>query len=1010
MIHFIYTLLIAPLEVLIDFIFSQAYRICGSAGTAVIIVSIIVQTLVLPLYNRADSIQAEERKKQKSMEHWLDHIRKTFTGDERMMMINEYYRQQNYKSIYVLRSSLSLLLQIPFFTAAYNYLSAQTFLQGASFGPIPNLGAPDGLLKLFGTDFNLLPILMTGFNLISSVIYLRDFTMKEKLQQYALALVFLVLLYDRPAGLVLYWTMNNVYSLLKNLLKEIGLGPDLIAAAAFNAGALFIIRFGTGISDFVFILYLILCLIFTVRLQLHSKFTTAEISRREAMLAVLVPGIMLAVWVFRGHRSIELLILLSVLCIGYLILLGKRILQEGIRLFPELWGLIPVVTALTLVSFGVKRNRFPHRLGIYLCFTGVLILFSGLILRNKAKILSRFEKFTGKLPLLPGKDLLWPELILTVLMGLVIPLSVISDSPLEFITDSGGPSGLVCYTLLLYAGIFLVWMNVFYRLFGEDARKITFMLLTAAAFTALVNFFFFGKGKGMIDPYFVYVEKQIKTVPQLAINTMIAFGIIAAAAAFGKNLQIVYKPLCAVLIICLLLLTGVDLHTVRTELNANAAAKQKVGDPLVMKFSRNGKNVVILMLDRAFSPYLPFVFEEKPELQASFSGFTYYPNTLSFGGHTNLAAPALWGGYEYTPVEMNRRDTEDLPTKHNEAMQVLPRLFSQNGFHTVLCDLPYINYQEFFDPSLFDSYPNTETYSVYDLFPERNTYNKFYEARQKRNAVYYAAMKSLPLLLQSKVYDEGVYHALSASDLTWGTLREYSLINDLISMTDISDGDENRFLEMVNNLTHEAAVLKVPEYIPDPLVSFVPGAYPNRTLNGITLKMDLPERVGNYDVFMAAIQALAKWLDHLKASGVYDNSRIIIAADHGIAEYTEQIESMLFSDGNDIERYNPLLLVKDFDADDEFRTDQTFMTNADVPTLALKDLIPDPVNPFTGKSLDNDEKYLHDQFVTTSLNWEHEWTRNTKFDTSDGAWYAVHDDLFDEANWTMIDDPMTEVK
>ena len=49
----------------------------------------------------------------------------------------------------------------------------------------------------------------------------------------------------------------------------------------------------------------------------------------------------------------------------------------------------------------------------------------------------------------------------------------------------------------------------------------------------------------------------------------------------------------------------------------------------------------------------------KPELLKKYAGFTYYPNVISFGGSTNLAIPALYGGYEYTPTELNHR-TEDL--------------------------------------------------------------------------------------------------------------------------------------------------------------------------------------------------------------------------------------------------------------------------------------------------------------------------------------------------------------
>ena len=94
-------------------------------------------------------------------------------------------------------------------------------LQDVSFGPIANLGAADAMLQIGGVTVNVLPILMTVVNLISGAIYSRGFPMKTKVQQYVLTLLFLVLLYNRPAGLVLYWTMNNVFSLGKNIFMKV---------------------------------------------------------------------------------------------------------------------------------------------------------------------------------------------------------------------------------------------------------------------------------------------------------------------------------------------------------------------------------------------------------------------------------------------------------------------------------------------------------------------------------------------------------------------------------------------------------------------------------------------------------------------------------------------------------------------------------------------------------------------------------------------------------------------
>lgn len=56
-----------------------------------------------------------------------------------MMILQTYYRQNHYKPTYVLRGAISLLLEIPFFIAAYRFLSNLQLLQGASFGPIHDL-------------------------------------------------------------------------------------------------------------------------------------------------------------------------------------------------------------------------------------------------------------------------------------------------------------------------------------------------------------------------------------------------------------------------------------------------------------------------------------------------------------------------------------------------------------------------------------------------------------------------------------------------------------------------------------------------------------------------------------------------------------------------------------------------------------------------------------------------------------------------------------------------------
>ena len=158
---YMYMIFCKPIEMLIEMIFMIIFRLTRRPELCIIGVSLAVNLLVLPIYNRADAVQEEERKKQKEMSGWVGHIKKAFKGDERMMMLQTYYRQRNYKPIYAVRSSISVLLQIPFFIAAYHFLSNLDLLFHASCGPIRDLSAPDGLINAFGISINILPILMT---------------------------------------------------------------------------------------------------------------------------------------------------------------------------------------------------------------------------------------------------------------------------------------------------------------------------------------------------------------------------------------------------------------------------------------------------------------------------------------------------------------------------------------------------------------------------------------------------------------------------------------------------------------------------------------------------------------------------------------------------------------------------------------------------------------------------------------------------------------------------------
>ena len=904
----LYQLLIGPLELIFEIVFALANLILNNCGLAIFALSLTLNFLLLPLYRRADAIQAEERAVEEKLAPWVSHIKKTFTGDERFMMLQTYYRQNNYKPIYALKGSLPLALEIPFFIAAYHFLSNLSQLRGMPFGPIADLGAPDGLLTVGSFTLHALPILMTAVNFISSAIYTKGFPLKDKLQLAAMALVFLVLLYDSPSGLVLYWTLNNVFSLLKNLFYKFRHPREVLCGLLAAAGA----------ALAVFALFF---------------FYPENLKQKPVVLAM---GLLL------------MLPLLILLVNRRRTAAPKALTKEDTRLF---------------ISGGV---------------------------------------------------------LLAVLTGLLIPSAVVASSSAEFVmlADLYSPLRHVLNAALLSFGLFVIWMGVFYYMASPALRRGIGLLIWLLCGVALVDYMGFGTNLGTLSAELKYDAGVAFSGKEHLLNIA---AIAAAAALLGfvwAKKRSFARTACLVVAAALLGMSGVNIVKIQSAMpEIRQTAENTPDEKASFRLSKNGKNVVVIMLDRAIGGYLPYLMQENPELQRQFEGFTYYPNAISHGYSTNTGSAGLYGGYEYTPAAMNARADEPLEEKQNEALRVLPVLFSENGYEVTVCDPPFAGYSWIPDVSIYDEYPairayNTEDGQFIDVLMSAENFNAQRNMLWKRNFFCFSLMKIAPTVLQNGFYYHGSYFSPELRSIQTvqnisqarGTnsrfMESYAVLRALPQMTAVSDGAENTLLMLCNSSTHEPALLQEPEYVPAETVdnAAYDAAHADRfTLpDGRQMHVGSADQMMHYQANMAALMQIGGWLDMLRESGVYDNTRIIIAADHGRALY--QFDELLMNDiGLDAESVNPLLMVKDFDSR-ELKTDDSFMTNADVPTLAAEGLIEEPINPFTGKQISMAAK-AGEQLVLFGTEHRPEYNNGTTF--LPGTWYAVHDDIFDAENWTL---------
>jgi len=216
---YLYKLFILPLEFIISFLLIQIYKYTGNYGFSIVALSATVSISIIPLYNIAEKWRNKERKLFEKIKPKIDEFKSVFSGSEFHAYIQVLYKQNNYHPLLALRSSLGILIQIPFFIAAYHLLSNYKELNGVPFMFISDLSRPDRIILIEGHYINLLPFIMTILSLISTYIYTKNSTYGEKVQLYGLSVFFLIVLYKSPSGLLLYWTFNNLFSLLKNLLS-----------------------------------------------------------------------------------------------------------------------------------------------------------------------------------------------------------------------------------------------------------------------------------------------------------------------------------------------------------------------------------------------------------------------------------------------------------------------------------------------------------------------------------------------------------------------------------------------------------------------------------------------------------------------------------------------------------------------------------------------------------------------------------------------------------------------
>lgn len=349
----------------------------------------------------------------------------------------------------------------------------------------------------------------------------------------------------------------------------------------------------------------------------------------------------------------------------------------------------------------------------------------------------------------------------------------------------------------------------------------------------------------------------------------IALIIIATIIYKKKQSEKMFSVLKTIMV-CLIIIQFISLIIVGTTGEGFAAKKSmRPVDEEAFTYSKD-ENLIILVLDtfdsRVFEDYILNGNEQK--VASQYCDFTYFRDTMGMFTLTNYAFPQIVTGEKY----LGDIYYGDYIEQSYENSTLLNRLVNENWDIRIHTDQRL--------PKLGGNYFINEKELTYEV-----------ENNQKMAAGIYKLVmfKYFPTALKKYVYYPYEY------------LESYKKVKmidgidaDRCSYTE-DDWDNKAFYDSFVNINDESKEKCCQIY-------HIKGLHALRNLNSNLQYIDNPNEYYSLEQEAAVVSDIvAEYIERLKSTGVYDNSTIIIMADHGSVEYKYEEDNFAQC---------PLLLIK----------------------------------------------------------------------------------------------------
>lgn len=198
------------------------HSLVGNWGLSIILMTLIIRVAFWPLTAKA----ARSAKQMAKIQGPIKELREKYKDDPQKLQKKTLELFQEHK-INPLAGCLPLLIQMPIFFALFFMLRSASELRFADFLWIRDLSLPDTVAYLKGFPFNPLPIVMA----VTMYLQMRmtpspsmDSTQQKILRM--MPFIFLFFCYNFSSGLVLYWTVSNLFSIGQQVVTNRSKDPE----------------------------------------------------------------------------------------------------------------------------------------------------------------------------------------------------------------------------------------------------------------------------------------------------------------------------------------------------------------------------------------------------------------------------------------------------------------------------------------------------------------------------------------------------------------------------------------------------------------------------------------------------------------------------------------------------------------------------------------------------------------------------------------------------------------